>query len=153
VTFEAQEISIQGGQPVELYVFTAGVRVWYYTSAPEDLVYETKEYQALQLERSAIEDAGEISKVGLTVTSQRDIGVADLFRIAPPSEVVVINVYRLHLSDGALEKKLIWTGRVLSCEWAAGSRCSFSCESLLSSLRRPGLRPGQHPPPHHRDPG
>lgn len=140
MTFAAQETSIQEGQPVELYVFTAGVRVFYYTAAPETLIYETKEYQALQIERGAIEDAGDISKVGMSVTAQRDIGVADLFRVAPPSEVVVLNIYRLQLSDGALEKKLFWTGRVLSCEWMEGSRCTFSCESLLSSMRRPGLR-------------
>lgn len=140
MTFEAQESSIQDGRPVELYVFTVGVRVFYYTSAPEDLTYETKVYEALQIERSGIEDAGDISKVGLSVTAQRDIGVAELFRIAPPSDVVLLQVYRLHLTDGALEKKLFWTGRVLSCEWTAGSKCTLSCESLLSSMRRPGLR-------------
>jgi uncharacterized phage protein (TIGR02218 family) len=140
MTFDAQETSIQSGQPVELYVFTAGVRVFYYTSAPDDLTYETKVYEALQIERSAIEDVGEISKAGMTVTSQRDIGVSDLFRIAPPSEVVTLHVYRLHLSDGALEKSLFWVGRVLSVEWQAESKCVFSCESVLSSLRRPGLR-------------
>jgi uncharacterized phage protein (TIGR02218 family) len=140
MTFDAQEISIQDGQPLELYEFTAGVRLFFFTSAPEDYTYASRVYTSLQLSRSEIEDSGEIPKSSLTLESQRDFAVADLFRVAPPSDVVVLNIYRLHLSDGALERKLLWTGRVLNCEWTAGSTCSLTCESLYSALLRRGLR-------------
>jgi uncharacterized phage protein (TIGR02218 family) len=140
MTFATYETSLQDGNPVELYEFTVGVQTFRYTSAPEDIVYQTKTYETVQLSRSDIEDTGDIPKSQLTLTAQRDFPIADLFRVAPPSEVVAVNVYRLHLADGDAESKLIWTGRVLNCEWDARSTCTMTCESLYTALRRRGLR-------------
>ncbi len=139
MTFAAYETSIQSGAPIELYEFTVGPTVYRYTTAPDDYTYQTKVYKALQITRSDIEESGELSKNELTVTAQRDLEVADLFRVAPPSEVVGLNIYRIHYDDPAQERKLHWTGRVLSASWS-GPQTSLTCESIFTSLRRPGLR-------------
>lgn len=140
MTFATYETSQQAGAPIELYEFTVGVQTYRYTSAPEDITYQTKIYQAFQLSRSAIEDTGELPKNQLTIEAQRDFPVSDLFRIAPPSDVVLLNIRRLHFDDPDLEPKLIWSGRVLNCEWTARSTCSLTCESFYTALKRRGLR-------------
>lgn len=141
MTFTAQETSIQAGQPAELYLFYVGTRKYYYTSAPADVVVGINTYVSTHLERSEIEDSGEVPKSTVNLEAVRDFEIADLFRVAPPSEVVLLEIYRQHLSDGGSpENKLLWTGRVLSCEWTTGSTCNLTCESLYSALLRRGLR-------------
>jgi uncharacterized phage protein (TIGR02218 family) len=140
MTFTAQETSIQAGQPIELYLFTVGARKFYFTSALADITIGVQVYTSIHLSRSEIEDSGEIPKSSVTLEAPRDFEVAELFRVAPPSDVVMLDISRLHLSDGILEAKLIWTGRVLNCEWTAGSVCNLTCESLYAALLRRGLR-------------
>lgn len=140
MTFQAYETSAQSAAPIELYVFTVGIQTFRFTSAPTDVTLATQLYTAVQIERSEIEDTGDIPKAQVSLDVFRDFPVADLFRVAPPSEVIVIDIYRLHLDDPDLEKKLLWTGRVLNCEWNAKSQATLTCESLATSLRRRGLR-------------
>lgn len=141
MTFNAFETSLEDGQPVELYEFIVGVKTYRYTSFVEDVTYLTKTYTQVQISRGELEDSGDVPKNSLTVEAQRDLEVADLFRVAPPADVVVLNIRRLHLGDGANpEAKLFWTGRVLTCEWGQGSTARLTCESLYTALKRRGLR-------------
>ncbi len=141
MTFNAFETSIEDGQPVELYEFIIGVKTYRYTNYVEDFIYQTKTYAVAQIKRGELEDNGDIPKNQLEVEVQRNLEVADLFRVAPPDDVVVLNIYRLHLGDGTTpEAKLFWTGRVLTCEWMAASTAKLTCESLYTALKRRGLR-------------
>jgi uncharacterized phage protein (TIGR02218 family) len=141
MTFNAFETSLEDGQPIELYEFTIGVKTYRYTSYLEDIIYQTKTYTQVQISRGEIEDSGEVPKNSLTIECQRDLEVADLFRIAPPTDVVILNIRRLHLGDGINpESKLMWTGRVLTSEWSTGGLARLTCESLYTALKRRGLR-------------
>lgn len=139
MTFAAHETSIQSGAPIELYEFTVGPTRYRYTSAPDDYEFQTKIFEAVQIIRGAIEESGEIPKTVLTVNVPRDAAIADEFRVAPPSEVIVLDLYRMHYDDANLERVLFWTGRVLNCEWK-GPTAELTCESFYTALRRAGLR-------------
>jgi uncharacterized phage protein (TIGR02218 family) len=139
MTFAADETSIQDGAPIEHFEFEVGPTIYRYTSGPDDFVYLTKTYKAVQIARSDVDESGDIPKDGITITVPRDAEIADEFRVAPPSEVILVNVYRLHYDDATVERKLFWTGRVLNCEWK-GAIADLTCESIYTALKRPGLR-------------
>lgn len=140
MSFDSFETSGQDGAPIELFEFEVGPTVHRYTSAPDDFEYLTKTYLAVQIARSTVDESGELPKDGITITVPRDAAIADEFRVAPPSEVILVNIYRLHYGDGANpERKLFWTGRALNCEWK-GAVADLTCESIYTSLKRPGLR-------------
>jgi uncharacterized phage protein (TIGR02218 family) len=139
MTFAAEETSIQSGAPIEHFEFEVGPTVYRYTSAPDDQIYLTKTYDAVQIARSDVDESGDIPKDGITITVPRDAAIADEFRVAPPSVVILVNIYRFHNDDPDGERKLFWTGRVLNCEWK-GAIADLTCESIYTALKRPGLR-------------
>lgn len=137
MTFNALEISEQSGEPRELYDFQVGVQSFTYTSADTDTVWLTDTYTAAQIDRTEIEETEEISRNDLSITCPRNLPIAELFRVAPPSDVVMLQLFKLHVGD--TERKLIWAGRVLGCNFE-GVKAVLSCESIYTSMRRPGLR-------------
>lgn len=139
MTFQTYEQAVQSGAPIELYEFEVGPTIYRYTSAPDDFVYLTKNFSAVQIVRGDVEESGELPKDALTVTVPRDAAIADEFRVAPPSDVVLLSIYRMHYDDPDGERKLFWTGRVLNCEWK-GASADLTCESIYTALKRPGLR-------------
>lgn len=139
MTYNATEVSSHSGSPIELYEFRRFTQTWYYTSADEDLFYDNRTYTAIPITRSKVEQTTEQSKNRLTVTAVRTIDVAELFRVAPPSDVVTLTVRRFHYLDGDQQAVTIWSGRVLNVEWST-SEVTFSCEPVFTSLKRTGLR-------------
>lgn len=131
------ETSIQDGQPVELYEFRHGLNVYRYTSADTDQVFSGNTYTAVPLSRNAIEATQEIARGALNLNCARTLPLLDLFNPLPPSDVVTLTVRRFHRDDS--EAVVIWMGRVLNISWA-GLQASIRCESVYTSIQRPGLR-------------
>ena len=101
------------------------------------MLHEAYTFKAVPVQRSRIELGSEMGKKSLKVTFARDIEVAQAFIVAPPSELTLLKVYRLHRDDD--ETAVIWTGRVLNAEWR-GSEAELNCEPVYISLKRVGLR-------------
>lgn len=137
MTFSTFETSIQDGKVVELYQFQIGLSWLHFTSADADYEHDNRVYKAVALQRTAIEQTAELSKSNIRITAPRDFAVAELFRVSPPSEVILLTIRRIHRGD--TEPSIAWRGRVLNAEWA-GSLVTMSCESVFTSLKRPGLR-------------
>ena len=72
MTYAARESSIYGGQPVELYRFSAGLQVWTFTSAEHDRTYLSEVYRAAQVERDGVELSDELARSQLRITIPRD---------------------------------------------------------------------------------
>lgn len=137
MTFSAFETSIQDGKVVELYQFQIGLSYLHFTSADADFEYDNRVYEAVALQRTAIEQTAEISKSNIRITAPRDFAIADSFRVSPPSEVILLTIRRIHRGDS--EASIAWRGRVLNAEWS-GSLVTMTCESVFTSLKRTGLR-------------
>jgi uncharacterized phage protein (TIGR02218 family) len=137
MTYDARETGAQTGEPVELYEFAHGPNFYRYTSADRDVVFESKTFTAVPLSRSAIEATQEIARGALTLTCARTLPLLSLFNPVPPSEVITAVVRRFHRGD--TEAVVIWMGRVLNVGWA-GLEAQIRCESVYSSIKRPGLR-------------
>lgn len=137
MTYDAVERSRDGRRPVEIYTFARDYQQWRYTSADRDVVVDSQTYLARSIARGAIEATGEMARLGLTLTVQRDLEVADLFRIAPPVAAVTCTVRQYHDGDGSIAT--IWSGRIASVSWQ-GAAASIALEPVYSALRRVGLR-------------
>lgn len=138
MTYDSLEKSARDGAPVELYEFAWGsVAPKRYTSAAADYIYGGSTYTAAALRRSSIGASAERARNDLEITCARDFAIADLFRVAPPSEVIGVTVRRQHRSDAGAA--VVWQGRVVNCAWD-GTQATLNCEPVASSLKRVGLR-------------
>lgn len=137
MTYSTYEESHQDGQPVELYAFTFGSTVYRYTSADADIIHQTKTYESKTIARSPIEHTAEKARNSLTITVDPSLGVIDIFRYAPPCEIVNLVVYRLHRGD--TDAATIWMGRVLNVTRDSDSAKIYG-EPVYTSIKRPGLR-------------
>ena len=138
MTYAAEEISVQSGAPVDLYEFAHGLSEYRYTSSEADFTLGADTYTAIALERNAVEASQEKARNTLKLTMPRTAAVAELFRVAPPSDTVTITVRRVHRGDTA-SPVVVWMGRVLGCAFE-GARATLNCEPITVSLARTGLR-------------
>lgn len=137
MTYDTQETSLQAGRPVEIYVFARETQVFRYTSADRDVTVGGNLHTATAISRTEIECSQELSRSPITVTVPRDNQAADLYRIVPPSTPLTLAVSQYHEGDGAVAT--IWTGRILSVEFAGG-KAVIRCEPVFTSIKRNGLR-------------
>lgn len=137
MTYSATETSYQSGAPVELYDFARGSLHWRYTSSDQAVTFNTSTYDSALIKRGAIEATQELARSPVTLSTPRDFAVADMFRIAPPTDVITLTITRYHAGDG--EGVVVWMGRVLNVEWAGGE-ATIHCEPVVTSLNRNGLR-------------
>lgn len=142
MSFSEYEESVWHGEPVDLFLFTYG------TGAGEFYAYVDSEiavtvggitYQPIPIEREAINASGTLDKSGLTLSIDGNEGVAELFRVYPPSQPVTIIIRQGHIGDPDEEHSVIYTGRVLSCSWE-DNIAKLTCEPVATSMQRAGLR-------------
>jgi hypothetical protein len=137
VAYQDREDSAYQGEPVELYQFGLGSRVWRYTSGDAYLEWDGEGWLMAAIRRGAIELTREIARSALRLEVERDFPPALLLREVPPDLELRLQIRRLHRGDE--EAVVVWTGRVVGAEWA-GSICTLSCDTEWTTIRRQGLR-------------
>lgn len=132
------EYSVANGQPLTLYEFIRGGVMFYrYTNADRDINLSGVRWMAHAISDSGL-SAG--SGNGLEITVPASNGLALLFRGLPPSQPVLIRVYRLHAGDSSVMLKTVWVGTVSEVKREAIDRCKLLTNSLASTFTRVGLR-------------
>lgn len=148
MTYDAVERSSELGSPVHLYEFQYGLRYLRYTNQDDTYTYLADDFLATNISHSPVEESAELARNNTKIQVPRDLAIAQLFRIYPPSEEVSIRIYRIHRSDVDQQRVLEWDGRVLNATWYS-SRAELHCENILTSFKRKGLRrPYQKNCPH-----
>lgn len=139
MTYNAIEISADQGAPIELFEFVRGFKRWRYTGADRSIVWNTNTYAMAAITRSAVEVGQEIARQGLRISCARELEVIDAYRLAAPSDPILINIWQSHASDIDAEYVVVWQGRILAVEFQ-GALAEIFCESVFTSMRRAGLR-------------
>lgn len=139
MSYSSSELSVDNGQPVELFKFSQGAQNWYYTSGPDNVVYLAAEYIQSQISRSSISQSSDITKSTLTLEFPRDHEFASQFLGYTPDLITTITIFRSHATDTSVEWVAYWKGRVISSK-ASGSIIELECEPVFTSMRRIGLR-------------
>lgn len=138
MTYDAREKSEQEGAPIELYEFRRNAKTWRYTSAEQNFTLDEEEYESANLQRSEISLSSERERDKLTITCPRNFPIAELFRVAPKTDVISLTVKRFHRGDGELA--VIWKGEVLNAWWKRGGKAELRCDPVTVSLDRNGLQ-------------
>lgn len=139
MTFQAQETSIDQGEPILLFDFSIGTLHFRYTTADRDITWSSNTYASAPINRAAIKQGSEIKQQTLKVTGPRDLGVAALYTTEPPSEALALTITAFHYTDTAAQGVVDWIGRVIACKWV-GSNVELSCEPVYTSVQTMGLR-------------
>jgi uncharacterized phage protein (TIGR02218 family) len=139
MTYSTFEHSLELGTPVELFEFTQGLRRWYYISGTAPIVRLGQTYTPLAIKRDRIKQTNDIFRDALKVTFPRDNAFASQFLGFAPEEVTTLTVLRGHYGDPDDEYIVYWKGRVVGAK-ATGNEIVVECESVFTSIRRPGLR-------------
>lgn len=139
MTYSTYENSSELGTPVELYEFIQGIQRWNYISGASPIVRLGQTYTPKPVRRDRIKQTNDIFKDSLKVTFPRDDPFASQFLGFAPEEVTTLTVLRGHYGDPDEEFIVYWKGRVVGVK-ASGNEINVECESVFTSIRRPGLR-------------
>lgn len=140
MTYPVFEISVDNGKPVYLFEISYSGQAWYYTSSDTPLTNNGKTYLPVPISASTIPGAMDATRANMTVTLARDLPVAEIFRVQPPSEVVSLVVFAEHANDPDNQFMALWRGRITNCEWQ-GSSIVLTSDSVFTSFLRNGLGP------------
>lgn len=141
MSFIGQETSIEAGAPFELYEVRYDAQVWYYTSGDTSYLdtATSRTYVPLVITRSNLIASSDLSRGNMELDVERGAAFLELFRVAPPSSVVLLTIKRVHRTDSILQIAVIWSGRILNVSWSPSS-ARLNCESARSSVLQFGLR-------------
>ena len=129
MSYQATEESALGGKPVEAVHFHVNGVDYRYSSAATALTIGGDQYTPIAMGREAFTLSADSVKSDLTINLPRDIAVAYV------SGLTSVTVHRGHGSDFVT----YWKGRVIGREFM-GQQATFRCESIFTSMKRPGLR-------------
>ncbi len=96
-------------------------------------------YDVRQMTHGDISTTGSLDKTTVELMSPKNNELFELFRVYPPSYRVQLTIMKGHYGDPENEVKTIWSGRILNMS-VRGSECTYSCEPILTALKRLGLR-------------
>lgn len=139
MTFSAYETSVQNASPVELYRFSIGNQNFHFTSSDLDYVINSVSYLSRSIERTIVDETIDREKAGVSLTVPRDFEIAELYRVYPPTNPVVVTIMKVHENDPDQETQLIWKGQVAGVKWL-DVKAKMSLESMSATVKRNGLR-------------
>lgn len=123
---------------VELYRFESASESWYFTSADRDIESGGIRYLAAAgLQRGSLRSMGSVKKADLEITAARDNPLVVRYTSGRPSTVVSLTIFQDTWPDPA--PVVAWKGRVVGVT-TKDARAVITCESIFTSLARPGLR-------------
>ena len=133
------EDSLENGTPFELYSFTQGVENWNYVSGSTPIVYLGKTYIPFPVLRDRIKQSSDVFKDGIKLSFPRGDPFAAQYLGFAPEDPTILTVYRGHYGDLDSEVIVYWKGRVVGAK-AFENTVDLQCESIFTSIKRPGLR-------------
>lgn len=139
MTYNAQEVSVYGGQPIELYTLTRGPFTYRFTSTDFDVFAFGNTYLSGQLKRSKIEQTQDRTRCPLNFMCDKDLDFLLPFRGAPPSDVTMVTLSRYHRTDVGEEMTTPWIGRITNVKFLE-READVRCEPAFTSMQRPTLR-------------
>lgn len=138
MTYDAKEISLYGGGPIELYLFDReSTQLWAYTSADEEQTYLGQVYVSVPIKRGKIEHSQDIVRNAITLSLPTSTDFVQEYIASPPTDQITLTIHRFHYGDS--EVKSIWVGRVINVSFKEIS-ADVRCESIHASLKRFTLR-------------
>ncbi|MBS9781849.1 MAG: phage BR0599 family protein [Gammaproteobacteria bacterium] len=127
--------------PTELYLFSQGVNVWRYTNGLTEINFNGGIFKPSTIERNNVSQSTDIAKNGIKLKFPLTNKFAQQFINFTPDDVTTVTVFRgeFRRDVGSNNFSVFWRGRVLSAK-VNNAVITIECESIFTSVRRPGLR-------------
>ena len=138
MSYDAHEYSVQDAEPVFRFLFVIGGNEYRYTTEADFVADSNGTFEPAPITCGDFNQTGDMAKDDLKLTFPRDNAFAALFLGGVPEQLVSVTVFRGHVDDGD-EFRFYWKGRVAGSD-ASGNAVEIECESIFTSMRRPGLR-------------
>lgn len=122
-------------RPAELYKFVNDQTEWHFTSADKDVDYDGDTYLAVPMGREGVEVSEEIHQANLSITMPVSNAIAAMHLADQTDFQTTVTVF----VDNGNDVLVFWKGRIASVS-ANDDEATVECESIFTSLRRPGLR-------------
>lgn len=139
MSYSELESAAEGGMPVELYEFRQGSTFWRYTTSPIPVTKAGQAFSSEAIQRDAVKQTDDMSKGGIKLVFNKSNLLARTFLLRPPDNVTTLTIWRGHFNDTVEDFVAYWKGRVVKAS-AGDFTISLDCESVFTSLKRPGLR-------------
>ncbi len=141
MTFVANETSLEGGKPVELYRFSFGIDEFLFTSAQTDFVVGVPNpiagtYQATPISRTRIkQESNEQTINGIQVIVPADNPVAVQYLPNVPDQIAEFTLHQIHRDDVDDETRQVFRGSVQSVNFLKNGREAAMQISPLTKVR------------------
>ena len=140
MTYSTYEYSEQDGSPIYRFLFTTGDGVDYrFTTSPTIVADSNGTYTPAPIRLGNLSQTNELAKNPLDLKFPRDNTFAQAFLGGVPEQATAVTVFRQHADDPSGDFQYYWKGRVIGAE-ASGDVVTISCESVFTSMKRPGVR-------------
>lgn len=138
MTYAQYEQSQQAGQPIELYTFQIGSTFYRYTSAEDQITFQSNLYYPRQISRGGTAQSNEQTKQQMEITLPTSDEVASRFIGIVPGQLMTLSIVRAHRNDPDQEGLVIWDGRITGASYKdSGVRCVLQGLTTEVSLSRP----------------
>lgn len=139
MTYLTIDQSVQDGAPVWLYTFARGTRVWRFTSAPYDYVGDDGTYLAVAggMRCAEIESSAEKVRNNPECEVSREHPIAELFRVASPTDVISVRAREVHRGDTDYAVRFV--GEVSGAKWD-GAKAKLQFISIIEAANGLGLK-------------
>jgi hypothetical protein len=138
MSFDAFEVSAESGRPVEFYTFVLNDVTWRYTTAEIDITIGADLYTAAAIRADSVRQTGETSNDARAIDVPSWIAPAQVFMGGAPSSAIQMTVGVRHVGD--TEVIVAYVGEITQVNFPIPGRARLTVESLLSSMKREGLR-------------
>lgn len=138
MSFDSIERSNFSGVPRTLYEFSLGDTRWRYVAGENNVVLQGVTYTALAITNDGYSSSGNPDTDEMTVRLDASAEVTGLYLGTPPSRAVQLVIRTIHRGD--TDAPVVWSGQVKSGRQVSAAEFVFTCNSLLSTLNRTGLR-------------
>ena len=139
MSYSAIESSIENGSVIELYEFIQGLSKYRYCSTESAVEYQSTIYKPFAGSRESIKQTTDVLKDSISFNFPRSDEFASQYLGFAPDDLVTVTIYRGHSTDTSSEFAVYWKGRVIGAK-ASGNDVVVDCESVFTSIKRPGLR-------------
>jgi len=147
MSYETIEISVDTGQPFDLYRFTFGSEVFLQTSCDRVIVFNGETYLPQAIQRSNLESTSQSEKSSLSLSASKSNPLVDLFKFGTINNIIGVTIFTGHSLQSDLvdevdptRVRVLWKGRILNFELGVDSMVTFALESVFSSAKRLGIR-------------
>lgn len=135
MAYNTQEISVESGQPIELFDFRIGTESYLYTSNPTAVTYNSLTYQPFEVERQNLNFSAEQRAETLQINVPATEPLVRKYINSVPGQRATLTIRRVHRNDGANEVIELWKGTVRTVGFDQnGVRANIAVVPLTAEL-------------------